>query len=58
MRARGWAAFTAVQEAERCLAYGGRAEAAKLLLAAACVSPPHAFFRPNGFWRMAVTLFH
>jgi hypothetical protein len=53
VQGRGWAAFEAVVEGERCLRHGQRAEAAKLLLAAIGVSAPHAFFRIPGFWRFA-----
>lgn len=50
VHARGWAALTAVRDAQSCLRAGQRGEAAKLLGAALRVSPPHALLRLPGFW--------
>jgi glycosyltransferase involved in cell wall biosynthesis len=50
VRGRGWAALDAAREAHRCLDHGQRGEAARLLLAAVTVSPPHAVLRVPEFW--------
>lgn len=54
---RGWAAFDAKQEADRCLDHGQRVEAARLLLGAMRVSPAHACFKVGGFWSTGARLF-
>lgn len=50
IRGRGWAALDAAREAQRCLKQGRKGEAAKLIVAAVVVSPPHAFMRVPEFW--------
>ena len=50
LRGRGWASLDAAREAVRCLDHGQRGEAARLLLAAVSVSPPHAMLRVPEFW--------